>query len=52
MVIGAPVRCKWGISLALSRENAGQVKKQEHPQWYQRAGLKNTTAILIATSSR
>jgi hypothetical protein len=46
------VRCKWGISLGLSRENARQVKKQERLHWYQIAGSENTAAILIATSIR
>jgi hypothetical protein len=52
MVIGAPVRCKWGISIGLSRENARQVKKLNLLWWYQIADSKNTAAIFIAASGR
>jgi len=52
ILIGAPVRCKWGISIGLSRENAQQVKKQELPPRYLIAGSKNTSAIFAAASGR
>jgi hypothetical protein len=52
ILIGAPVRCKWGISIALSRENARQVKKRMSLLRYQVADSKNTAAIFIAASSR
>jgi hypothetical protein len=50
ILIGASVRCKWGISIRRSRENARRVKAGVLTAVWN-YGLENTAEIFIAASA-